>query len=208
MHMTSTAICRYTTCYISSYLFIVQYPCLHVSSSDRHYLAAASMDAPASTNKPGSQKPSCHLPFNSLYNSIPHRPATNRPHCMIGYAMDRPTCGSVVAIMEHMFPRFQHVPEAMPGRAASLGCSWGQGPCWMMTSSPVTKGAEMRTPAQRSKVEDGKFGSEDCMAQAVCVIAAQQLRGNGQQERCVASRWHTADCCAAAEYRLLGSRHT
>ena len=112
------------------------------------YFAAASMDAPASTNKPGSQKPSCHFPLSSPYSRMPHRPATNSPHCITGYAMDKPTCGSVVAMMEHMLPRFQQVPEAMPGRAACLECREGQGPCCTITRMAVTIGAAISTPAK------------------------------------------------------------
>ncbi len=106
------------------------------------------MDAPASTNNPGNQKPSCHFPLSSPYSRMPHRPATNSPHCMTGYAMDKPTCGSAVAMMEHMLPRFQQVPEAMPGRAASLGCREGQGPCCTITRMAVTIGAAISTPAK------------------------------------------------------------
>ena len=112
------------------------------------YFAAASMDAPASTNNPGNQKPSCHFPLSSPYSRMPHRPATNSPHCMTGYAMDKPTCGSVVAMMEHMLPRFQQVPEAMPGRAACLECREGQGPCCTITRMAVTIGAAISTPAK------------------------------------------------------------
>lgn len=120
----------------------------HCIGHEFAYFAAASMDAPASPNNPGSQKPSCHLPFSSLYSKMPHRPATNSPHCMTGYAMDKPTCGSVVAMMEHMLPRFQQVPEAMPGRAACLECREGQGPCCTITRMAVTIGAAISTPAK------------------------------------------------------------